>query len=542
MTKNVMGVPSRYDLDNHGLRNLNMVYWTLPTPALVERVVSRREGVLAHEGATVVRTGNYTGRAPNDKFIVRNGESTADVWWGKVNRPMPAEKFEQLYLRMTAYFQGRDIFVQDTTAAAHPKYQLPIRVVTENAWHSLFARNIFIRRQPDELPAHVPEFTVLQAPGFRAIPEIDGTNSDIFVILNLEKRMILIGGTSYAGEIKKSIFTVLNYQLPKQGVLPMHCSANVGEKGDVALFFGLSGTGKTTLSSDTERRLVGDDEHGWGDDGVFNFEGGCYAKVIRLRENLEPLIWSATRHFGTVLENVNINTESRRINFDDSSFTENTRAAYPIGFLPNIVPEGRAKHPENIFFLTADAFGVLPPIAKLTPEQAMYYFLSGYTSKLAGTERGLGKEPQATFSSGFGAPFLPLHPKVYADLLGEKINKHNVNVWLVNTGWTGGPYGVGERMELPLTRSLVSAALTGALDDVPLRTDPNFGLYVPEHCHDVPDDVLNPRQTWTDKEAYDQQARKLIGLFEENFAQFAGQVSSEVANSGPSLELHETTV
>ncbi len=535
MTKNVMGVPSQYDLDNHGLRNLNMVYWTLPTPALVERVVSRREGVLAHEGATVVRTGNYTGRAPNDKFIVRNGEAAADVWWGKVNRPMPAEKFEQLYLRMTAYFQGRDIFVQDTTAAAHPKYQLPIRVVTENAWHSLFARNMFIRRQPDELPAHVPEFTVLQAPGFRAIPEIDGTNSDIFVILNLQKRMILIGGTSYAGEIKKSIFTVLNYQLPRHGVLPMHCSANVGESGDVALFFGLSGTGKTTLSSDTERRLVGDDEHGWGDDGVFNFEGGCYAKVIRLRENLEPIIWQATRHFGTVLENVNIDTESRRINFDDSSFTENTRAAYPIGFLPNIVPEGRAAHPENIFFLTADAFGVLPPIAKLTPEQAMYYFLSGYTSKLAGTERGLGKEPQATFSSGFGAPFLPLHPKVYADLLGEKINKHNVNVWLVNTGWTGGPYGVGERMELPLTRSLVSAALSGDLSDVPMRTDPNFGLYVPEHCPDVPDDVLNPRQTWADKETYDQQTRKLIGLFEENFAQFVGQISSEVTDSGPSL-------
>lgn len=542
MTKNVMGTPSQYDLDNHGLRNLNMVYWTLPTPALVERVVSRREGVLAHEGATVVRTGNYTGRAPNDKFIVRDGESAADVWWGKVNRPMPVEKFEQLYLRMTAYFQGRDIFVQDATVAAHPKYQLPIRVVTENAWHSLFARNMFIRRRPDELPTHVPEFTVLQAPGFRAIPEIDGTNSDIFVILNLEKRMILIGGTSYAGEIKKSIFTVLNYRLPKQGVLPMHCSANVGERGDVALFFGLSGTGKTTLSSDTERKLIGDDEHGWGEDGVFNFEGGCYAKVIHLRENLEPMIWRATRHFGTVLENVNISTESRRVNFDDNSFTENTRAAYPIGFLPNIVPEGHAKHPENVFFLTADAFGVLPPIAKLTPEQAMYYFLSGYTSKLAGTERGLGKEPQATFSSGFGAPFLPLHPKVYADLLGAKINKHNVNVWLINTGWTGGPYGVGERMALPSTRSMVSAALSGALNDVPLRVDPNFGLYVPEHCPGVPDVVLNPRQTWSDEEAYDRQARKLIGLFEENFAQFASQVSSEVTNSGPSLELHQPTV
>lgn len=532
MTKNVMGVPSQYDLDNHGLRNLNMVYWTLPTSALIERVVSRREGVLAHEGATVVRTGNHTGRAPNDKFIVKDGDSASDVWWGSVNRSISPENFDQLYLRMTAYFQGRDIFVQDTTAAAHPKYQMPIRVVTENAWHSLFARNLFIRRQLDELPAHVPEFTVLQAPGFRAIPEIDGTNSDIFIILNLEKRMVLIGGTSYAGEIKKSIFTVLNYLLPKKGVLPMHCSANVGENGDVALFFGLSGTGKTTLSSDTERKLVGDDEHGWGDDGVFNFEGGCYAKAICLRKELEPLIWHATRHFGAILENVNIDSVSRRVNFGDNSFTENTRAAYPIGFLPSIVPEGRAKHPENVFFLTADAFGVLPPVAKLTPEQAMYYFLSGYTSKLAGTERGLGKEPQATFSSGFGAPFLPLHPKVYADLLGEKINKHNSNVWLVNTGWTGGPYGIGERMELPYTRAMVSAALNGDLDDVPLRTESKFGLSVPEHCPDVPDDVLDPRQTWSDKDAYDQQAQKLIALFKENFVQFEDQVSPEVVAAG----------
>ena len=532
---NVMGMPSQYNLEHHGLRNLNMVYWTLPTPALVERIVSRREGVMAHEGAVVVRTGNHTGRAPNDKFIVRAGESAQDIWWGKINRSISAENFEKLYLRMTAYFQGRDLFVQDAFAAAHPKYQMPIRVVTENAWHSLFARNMFIRRKPSDLAAHVPSFTVLHAPGFRAIPQVDGTNSDIFVILNLEKRMILIGGTSYAGEIKKSIFTVLNYLLPKQRVLPMHCSANVGVDGDVALFFGLSGTGKTTLSSDKDRKLIGDDEHGWGDDGVFNFEGGCYAKVIDLRENLEPLIWQATRHFGTVLENVNIDIMTRQINFGDNSYTENTRAAYPIGFLHNIIPAGHAVHPENVFFLTADAFGVLPPIAKLTPEQAMYYFLSGYTSKLAGTERGLGKEPQATFSSGFGAPFLPLHPKVYADLLGEKINKHHANVWLVNTGWTGGPYGVGNRMELPLTRSLVKAALAGDLKDMPMRTDPYFGLHVPEHCPGVPDDVLNPRQTWTDRDSYDQQARKLIGLFQENFAQFANQVSAEVASSGPSL-------
>lgn len=531
---NEMGTPSNYDLENHGLQNLNMVYWTLPTPALIERVVSRREGIIAHEGATVVRTGHHTGRAPNDKYIVDNGNGdSGDVWWGDVNRPLSPENFESLYLRMTAYFQGRDIFVQDTTAANHPDYKFPIRVVTENAWHSLFARNLFIRRSQGELPGHVPEFTILQAPGFRAIPEIDGTNSDIFVILNLEKKMVLIGGTSYAGEIKKSIFTVLNYLLPRHGVLPMHCSANLGDDGDVALFFGLSGTGKTTLSSTTDRQMIGDDEHGWGDDGVFNFEGGCYAKVIRLDEELEPLIWQATRHFGTVLENVNINAITRRVDFDDSSFTENTRAAYPIGFLPNNVPSGQGGHPENIFFLTADAFGVLPPIAQLTPEQAGYYFVSGYTSKLAGTERGLGKEPQATFSAGFGAPFLPLHPKVYADLLSEKIRKHNAKVWLVNTGWTGGPYGVGERMSLPHTRSIVKAALDGAFEGVSMREDENFGLAVPEKCPGVPAEVLNPRETWQDGDAYDQQAKKLVALFKENFAQFESLVSGDMAAAGP---------
>jgi len=528
-----MGTPSDYDLQNHGLQNLNMVYWSLPTPALIERVVSRREGILAHEGSTVVRTGHHTGRAPNDKFIVKTGVEADNIWWGDVNEPLSPENFENLYLRMTAYFQGRDIFVQDTTAANHPKYKLPVRIVTENAWHSLFARNMFIRRSPEELKDHVPEFTVLQAPGFRAIPEIDGTNSDIFVILNLKKRMVLIGGTSYAGEIKKSIFTVLNYMLPNDGVLPMHCSANLGPDGDVALFFGLSGTGKTTLSSAPDRRLIGDDEHGWGDDGVFNFEGGCYAKVIRLDKELEPLIWTATRHFGTILENVNISSTTRRVDFEDSSYTENTRAAYPIGFLPNSIPDGRGGHPDNIFFLTADAFGVMPPLARLTPEQAMYYFVSGYTSKLAGTERGLGKEPQATFSAGFGAPFLPLHPKVYANLLGEKIRKHNANVWLINTGWTGGPYGVGERMYLPHTRAMINAALSGELENIPMRTDPNFGLAVPEKCPNVPDEILNPRQTWADTDAYDLQAKKLVSLFQENFAQYEGQLSQEVTAAGP---------
>jgi phosphoenolpyruvate carboxykinase (ATP) len=529
---NVMGTPSNYDLSNHGLSNLNMVYWTLPTPTLVERIVSRREGVIAHEGSTIVRTGHHTGRAPNDKYIVMNGGAEG-IWWGEVNRPLAPENFESLYLRMTAYFQGRDIFVQDTTAANHPKYCLPIRVVTENAWHSLFARNLFIRRTLDELPGHKPEFTILHAPGFRAIPEIDGTNSDIFVILNLDKKIILIGGTSYAGEIKKSIFSVLNYMLPKDGVLPMHCSANLGAEGDVALFFGLSGTGKTTLSSTPNRRLIGDDEHGWGEDGVFNFEGGCYAKVIRLDKELEPLIWTATRHFGTVLENVNINSTSRRVDFDDASYTENTRAAYPIGFLSNSVPNGRGGHPKNIFLLTADAFGVLPPIARLTPEQAMYYFVSGYTSKLAGTERGLGKEPQATFSAGFGAPFLPLHPKVYAELLGEKLRKYKTSVWLINTGWTGGPYGIGQRMDIPYTRAMISAALNGDLDNLPMRKDLNFGLAVPEKCPAVPDDVLDPRQTWANTADYDRQAQKLVGLFKENFTQFSDQISKDVIAAGP---------
>lgn len=533
MTTNKMGISSDYDLKENGLRNLNMVYWTLPTPALIERAVTRREGVMAHEGALVVRTGNHTGRAPNDKFIVRDEETKDTVSWGRINRPFDPGSFERLFIRMTAYYQGRDAFIQDTTAVAHPDYKLPIRIVTETAWHSLFARNLFIRKPIDQLKEHVPAYTVIQAPGFHAIPEEDGTNSEVFVILNLQKRLVLIGGTSYAGEIKKSIFSVLNYLLPRRGVLSMHCSANVGKQGDVALFFGLSGTGKTTLSSDPDRALIGDDEHGWADDGVFNFEGGCYAKAIRLDPELEPVIWEATRHFGTVLENVSIDPRTRRVDFDDPSLTENTRAGYPIGFLNNIVPSGRGEHPDNVFFLTADAFGVMPPISRLSREEAMYYFLSGYTSKLAGTEKGLGSEPQATFSACFGAPFLPLHPTVYAKLLGEKIDRHNVKVWLVNTGWTGGPYGVGKRIRLPFTRAMVAAALNGDLDDVPYRTDPIFGLSVPERVPGVPDEMLNPRQTWADQEAYDRQAQQLAHQFRENYKQFSGEISSEVAAAGP---------
>ncbi len=530
---NSVGIASNFGLENHGIQNLNREYWNQSTAALIEESVKRREGFIAHEGPLVVRTGHHTGRSPNDKFIVRRPGEGDDIWWGDVNRDYDPDCFERLRRKVLAYYQGRDVFVQDAIAAAHPNYRLPIRVLTEHAWQNLFARNMFIRRKVDELPGHIPDFTVIHACHCHAIPSDDNTNSEAFVVLDLSKRMILIGGTSYAGEIKKSIFTVLNYLLPKQGVLSMHCSANIGAEGDVALFFGLSGTGKTTLSSDPERGLIGDDEHGWGDDGVFNFEGGCYAKVIRLREDLEPLIWSATRRFGTILENVTVDPNTRRVNFDDGSLTENTRAAYPVGFLPNSVEDGRGSHPTDVFFLTADAFGVLPPIARLNPDQAMYYFLSGYTSKLAGTERGLGKEPQATFSACFGAPFLPLHPNVYATLLGEKIARHQVRVWLINTGWTGGPFGVGSRISLPYTRAMAQAALTGQLDDVPLRQDPFFGLSIPEQVPGVPADILDPIKTWDDQEAYKQQARGLIARFVKNFDQYKGVVSPEIFAAGP---------
>jgi phosphoenolpyruvate carboxykinase (ATP) len=528
-----MGIPSKYDLENHGLTNLNLVHWTLPSPALVERIVQRREGQLAHLGPVVVRTGHHTGRSPNDKMLVRRAESESKVWWGKINHPMTPEKFDRLHLRLAAYLQGRDVFVQDAVAGADPGHRVPIRVITEYAWHSLFARNLFLRLPPETLPEHVPQLTIIDAPRFHAIPEEDGTNSEVFIALDLERMLILVGGSSYAGEIKKAVFTVMNYLLPQRGVFSMHCSANVGPRGDVALFFGLSGTGKTTLSSDPERRLIGDDEHGWGDDGVFNIEGGCYAKTIHLRPDLEPIIWDATRRFGTVLENVAMDVNTRRLDFEDSGLTENTRAAYPIGFVDNHVPEGRAGHPTHVFFLTADAFGVMPPIARLTDEQARYYFLAGYTSKLAGTERGLGTEPQATFSACFAAPFLPLPPAVYSRLLGEKLTRHNAEVWLINTGWTGGPYGVGKRIALPHTRAMIRAALRGEMDGVPLRTEPFFGLRVPEHCPGVPDEVLDPRLTWSNGTAYDDKARALAAQFQENLSQFERDVAPEVAAAGP---------
>ncbi len=532
---NAMGISSRHGLENHGLTNLNMAYWTLPSPMLVERIVQRREGQLAHLGPVVVRTGHHTGRSPHDKFVVQQAPSDSQVWWGKINRPMTPAQFERLHLRMRSFFQGRDVFVQDAVVGAHPAHAVPIRIVTEYAWHSLFARNLFLRLPPAALPDHVPQFTLIDAPRFHAIPEEDSTNSEVFIALDLERRLILVGGTSYAGEIKKSIFTVMNYLLPLRGVLSMHCSANIGTQGDVALFFGLSGTGKTTLSSDTSRRLIGDDEHAWADEGVFNLEGGCYAKTIHLRPELEPLIWEATRRFGTVIENVVLDVESRRLDFENGSFTENTRAAYPLGFIPNMVIEGRGGHPQTIFFLTADATGVLPPLARLSPDQAMYHFLSGYTSKLAGTEQGLTAEPQLTFSACFGAPFLPLPPSTYARLLGEKLAAHHPQVWLVNTGWSGGPFGVGQRIALPHTRAMVRAVLKGELEEVPHRRDPWFGLSVPLSCPGVPQGVLDPRSTWSDVRAYDARARALAMSFAENFTQFEPLVTSEVLAAGPSL-------
>ena len=531
----VHGIPSSYGLENHGIQNVSEQYWNLPTPRLYEQAIQRHEGLLAHHGPIVVRTGHHTGRSPNDKFIVREPSSEHNIWWGEVNRPFDPERFDALYLRLLAYLQGREVFVQDCFAGADPKFRIPIRIITEYAWHSLFARNMFILPRPDELAHHVPEFTVIDVPRFHAVPEIDGTNSEVFILVNLGKKLVLIGGTSYAGEIKKSIFTILNYLLPLDQVLSMHCSANVGPEGDVALFFGLSGTGKTTLSADPHRALIGDDEHGWSDEGVFNFERGCYAKVIRLSKENEPEIYQAIHRFGTVLENVTIDPITRRVDLDDDSLTENTRGAYPVTHLQNVVLSGMGGHPRNIVFLTADAFGIMPPIAKLTPEQAMYHFLSGYTAKVAGTERGLSDEPQATFSACFGAPFMTLHPTVYAELLGEKIRQHQVQCWLVNTGWTGGPYGIGHRMKLPYTRAMVRAALEGRLADVPTQPDPVFGIHVPVTCPGVPDEVLQPRTTWQDPEAYDDQARRLAVMFQENFKQFEDRVPEAVRAAGPKV-------
>ncbi len=520
------------EMEALGFRNLNTIYWQLHTPQLYEQAIRRQEGYVAHLGPLVVGTGDHTGRSPQDRFIVHEPTTRDDIWWGDINRPFSIEQFDDLYRNLLAYFQGKNAFVQNAYAGADPAHRLSVRIITETAWHNLFARNMFIRVPDEELVGFEPDFTVIQAPSFHANPDRDGTNSPAFVLINFAEKVVIIGGTAYAGEIKKSIFSVMNYYLPKRGVLPMHCSANEGDKGDVALFFGLSGTGKTTLSSDSTRTLIGDDEHGWSDDGIFNFEGGCYAKVIRLSPTGEPEIFQTTRRFGTILENVGMHMNSRRIDLDDDTLTENTRASYPISHIPNATRTGVAGHPNNILFLTADAFGVLPPISRLTRDQAMYHFMSGYTAKVAGTERGVS-EPKATFSAGFGAPFLPLHPRRYADLLGEKIAEHGASVWLVNTGWVGGPYGVGNRIELRYTRAMIRAVLEGALAEVETREDPIFGLHVPLQVPGVPDDVLNPRAMWEDKEAYDTKAQELANLFAENARQYADVLSAAVREAGP---------
>ncbi len=527
------GSPSKYGLENHGLTNSKPAYWGLRSPALIELVSQRGEGRLSEHGAVVVETGSYTGRAPNDKYVVREGESAEQIWWGTVNQEFEPAAYERLHSQVLDHLNERELFIQDAAAGASERYRIPIRVVSENAWHSLFARNLFLRLPESQSVSQIPKYTILHAPKFKADPAVHGTNSEVFIVINFERGIILIGGTSYAGEIKKSIFTVLNYELPLQGVLSMHCSANQGEAGDVALFYGLSGTGKTTLSSDPERSLIGDDEHGWSNEGIFNFEGGCYAKTIRLNPEHEPVIWHATESFGTVLENVILDNTSREVDFDDGRLTENTRAAYPIEAVEKRVPSGIGGHPNNVFFLTADAFGVLPPISKLSADQAMYYFLSGYTSKLAGTEKGLSDEPQATFSACFGEPFLPLHPSKYAELLGKRIAKHDTSVWLVNTGWTGGPYGIGERINLPYTRAMVTAALDGSLAKLPTRRDETFELDVPVSSPGVPDEILDPQATWTDKEAYADQAKGLAARFRANFMKYEQYVTPEVASAGP---------
>ncbi|MFN4088661.1 MAG: phosphoenolpyruvate carboxykinase [Alphaproteobacteria bacterium] len=516
------------ELEKHGLTNPRAVHWNLGVAALYQAALERREGELAEGGALVCTTGQHTGRSPNDKFVVEDENTAKTVWWGTVNKPMKPETFGRLRQRILSYLQGRELFVQDLFAGADPAHRLSVRVVTEHAWHNLFARNMFIRPDAQSLARFEPDFTVIQAPGFRAVPELDGTRSETVIAIDFTHRIVLIAGTSYAGEIKKSIFTVLNYILPARGIMPMHCSANIGPKGDTALFFGLSGTGKTTLSADSTRTLIGDDEHGWTPDGIFNFEGGCYAKVIRLSAEAEPEIYAASNRFGTVLENVVMDPVSHRLDLDDASLTENTRSSYPLDFIPNASETGLGPYARNVVMLTADAFGVLPPIAKLTTEQAMYHFLSGYTARVAGTEKGLGIEPQATFSTCFGAPFMPRHPTVYAKLLGERLARGGVDCWLVNTGWSGGTYGVGERMKIAHTRTLVRGALDGSLAGLEAKRDPFFGLHVPVACPGVPADVLNPRNTWADKDAYDATARALAARFEKNFGQFADAVTPAV--------------
>jgi len=524
-----------FKLKNHGLEHLDRVFWNLPVAALYEEAIFRNEGHLVHGGPFIVHTGQHTARAAADKYIVREHTTEDKVWWGEYNRPCSPGQFNGLLMRLQAFLQGEELWVQDCFVGAAPDYRMPIRVITDRAWQSLFARNMFLTTDnKDELRRHVPEFTVLAVPSFKADPRVDGTRTETAIILNFEQRLAVICNTSYGGEIKKSIFTIMNFLMPLRGVMSMHCSANVGKDGDVALFFGLSGTGKTTLSADPKRRLIGDDEHGWSDEGVFNFEGGCYAKVIRLSAEHEPQIYHATHSFGTILENVVYDPTSRRIDLNDDRITENTRASYPVSLIPNTIQDGYVRsHPKNVLFLTCDASGVLPPIARLDPNQAMYHFISGYTSKIAGTEIGLGIEPQITFSACFGAPFMVHHPFFYARLLAEKMAKHNCRCWLVNTGWTGGRFGVGKRISIHHTRNLLNAALDGKLNDVKYRKDKLFGFEVPLSCPDVPQDILEPSNTWGNKDEYGKAYDALAARYLENFKLYKEGCPAEVAAAGP---------
>jgi len=502
----------------------------LAVEQLIQTALARGEAKTASNGALVAYTGDRTGRSPKDKFTVDDATTHASVDWGKVNAPFSTSKFDALLERVMEHLKDRNLFVQDLYSGADPAYRLPIRVITEYAWHALFVRNLFVRPEAGELAGHTPEFTVIAAPEFDAVPERDGTRSKAFILADFTRKIVLIGGTKYAGEMKKSIFGVMNFLVPGRDVLPMHCSANVGVGGVTALFFGLSGTGKTTLSADPARRLIGDDEHGWSPSGIFNFEGGCYAKCVDLTEEKEPQIYHAIRH-GSVLENVILDPATGQPDYTDIKLTENTRAAYPVDYIENSLVSGVGGHPKNVMFLAADAFGVLPPIAKLTPEQAMYHFLSGYTAKLAGTEAGMGRDPEPEFSACFGSPFLPLAPRVYAEMLGKRLKLHNADCWLVNTGWSGGKFGVGSRMSIKYSRALVSAALNGQLDNVEFVTEPAFGLHIPVSCPGVPAEILNPRNAWADKAAYDQTAAELARRFEENFKQF--DAPAEVCAAGP---------
>jgi phosphoenolpyruvate carboxykinase (ATP) len=506
------------------------VHRNLSTPQLVEAAIARGEASLADNGALVALTGARTGRSPRDKFIVRDADTSDTVDWGKVNQPFDPARFEALLTRVVAHMRERDLYVLDLYAGADPHYRLPVQIIAEYAWHALFVKQLFVRVAADELAGHQPEFTVIAAPEFEGVPGRDGTHSGTFIITDFTRRIILIGGTKYAGEMKKSVFGVMNFLLPARAVFPMHCSANLGRAGDTALFFGLSGTGKTTLSADPQRRLIGDDEHGWSEAGIFNIEGGCYAKCVDLSVEKEPQIFNAIR-FGAVLENVVIDSKTGAPDYSDIRYTENTRAAYPVEYIDNAVIPGVGGHPRHVLFLTADAFGVLPPIARLNPAQAMYHFLSGYTAKLAGTEAGLGSEPVPEFSTCFASPFIPLAPGVYAKMLGERLQQHDAECWLVNTGWTGGAFGTGERMSLKYTRAMVNAALDGRLSNVEFVTEPAFGLSIPLSCPDVPAELLNPRNAWKDPRAYDAQAAMLAEKFEKNFAKF--EAPAGVRAAGP---------